>query len=125
LNEARYVIRPKADQDLNDQAFHYATKASPEVGHRFLVSAHETFSRLATQPEMGWNPKLRLPELHGLRFFRLNGFEKMLILYRPLHPKSGSTASSQSPLRAIRTQREAAQFSEYPVQHEVPARPRL
>ena len=33
---------------------------------------------------MGWNPKLRLPELHGLRLFRVAGFEKILILYRPL-----------------------------------------
>lgn len=33
---------------------------------------------------MGWNPKLRLPELRGLRLFRVTGFEKILILYRPL-----------------------------------------
>jgi toxin ParE1/3/4 len=84
LSEARYVIRPKADQDLDDQAFYYATEASAELGHRFLVSAHETFSLLSTQPEMGWNPKLRLPELHGLRLFRVSGFEKILILYRPI-----------------------------------------
>ena len=84
MSEARYVVRPKADQDLDDQAFYYATEASPEVGHRFLVSAHETFSLLSTQPEMGWNPKLRLAELHGLRLFRVTGFEKILILYRPL-----------------------------------------
>ena len=84
MSEARYVIRPKADQDLDDQAFYYAAEAGPEVGHRFLVSAHETFLLLSTQPEMGWNPKLRLPELTGLRLFRVTGFEKILILYRPL-----------------------------------------
>jgi len=84
LSETRYVIRPKADQDLDDQAFYYATEASPEVGHRFLISAHETFSLLSTQPAMGWNPRLRLPELRGLRLFRVTGFEKILILYRPL-----------------------------------------
>src|SRR4051794_16461474 len=61
-----------------------STQASTEVGHRFLVSAHETFSLLSTQPDMGWNPKLRLRELHGLRLFRVAGFEKILILYRPL-----------------------------------------
>ena len=33
---------------------------------------------------MGWNPKLRVPELKGLRLFRVTGFEKILILYRPL-----------------------------------------
>lgn len=33
---------------------------------------------------MGWNPKLPLPELRILRLFRVTGFEKILILYRPL-----------------------------------------
>ncbi len=84
MSEVRYVVRPKADQDLDDQAYYYATVANPELGHRFLVSAHETFSLLSTQPEMGWNPKLRLPELNGLRLFRVTDFEKILILYRPL-----------------------------------------
>jgi toxin ParE1/3/4 len=84
LSEARYVIRPKADQDLDDQAFYFATEANPELGHRFLVAAHETFSLLATQPDMGWNPTLRLPALRGLRLFRVTGFDKILILYRPL-----------------------------------------
>jgi toxin ParE1/3/4 len=84
LSENRYVIRPNADQDLDDQAVYYATEANPEHGHRFLVSAHETFSLLSTQPDMGWNPKLRLPELRGLRLFRVTGFKNILILYRPL-----------------------------------------
>lgn len=84
MSEARYVVRPKADQDLDDQAFSYAIEGSPEVGHRFLVSAHESFSLLSTQPEMGWNPKLRLSSLRGLRLFRVTGFDKNLILYRPL-----------------------------------------
>ena len=58
---ARYVVRPKADQDLDDQAHYLAMEASPEVGHRFLVAAHETFALLATQPEMGWHFRLQHP----------------------------------------------------------------
>jgi plasmid stabilization system protein ParE len=49
----RYVLRPKADQDLREQAYYFATEASPEIGHRFLVAAHKTFALLSTQPEMG------------------------------------------------------------------------
>jgi plasmid stabilization system protein ParE len=49
----RYVVRPKADQDLDDQAYYYATEANAELGHRFLVAAHDTFTLLAMQPEMG------------------------------------------------------------------------
>jgi toxin ParE1/3/4 len=84
LSESRYAIRPKADQDLDDQALYYATEANPELGHRFLVFAHDTFALLATQPQMGWNPKLRHPDVRGLRLFRVTGFERILILYRPL-----------------------------------------
>ena len=81
---SRYVVRPKADQDLDDQAYYYATEGSPELGHRFLVSAHETFALLATQPEMGWRPRLNHPALESLRVFRVAGFDKILILYRPI-----------------------------------------
>lgn len=80
---AVYVVRPKADSDLDDQAYYYATKAGPELGHRFLLAAHETFSLLATQPHMGWQARLKNPVLASLRVFRVAGFEKMLVLYRP------------------------------------------
>jgi len=40
---AIYVLRPKADQDLDDQAYYLATQAGPDLGHRFLLAAHETF----------------------------------------------------------------------------------
>jgi toxin ParE1/3/4 len=81
---ARYVLRPKADQDLNQQAYYLATKSNPETGHRFLVAAHETFALLSTQPHMGWHLRLRHPRLASLRAFRISGFEKILVLYVPL-----------------------------------------
>jgi plasmid stabilization system protein ParE len=84
VSESHYVIRPKADRDLDDQAFYYATEANAELGHRFLLAAHETFSLLATQPNMGWRCQLKHPALENLRVFRVAGFEKILILYLPL-----------------------------------------
>ena len=81
---ARYLIRPRADQDPDDQAYYLATHASPDLGHRFLLAAHETFSLLATQPRMGWPCRVRHPALARLRFFRVSGFERVLVLYRPL-----------------------------------------
>jgi toxin ParE1/3/4 len=80
----RYLVRPKADEDLDEQAYYYASKATPEVGHRFLMAAHETFNLLATQPEMGWRPRLRHPALASLRVFRVNGFKNIIILYLPV-----------------------------------------
>ena len=58
-------------------------KVSPEVGHRFLVAAHETFAILATQPDMGWHFRTKHPRLQALRVFRIAGFERMLVLYLP------------------------------------------
>jgi len=84
VSESRYVVRPKADRDLEDQAYYYATAANPELGHRFLVSAHDTFALLATQPNLGWQSRLRHPGLEQLRVFRVKDFERILILYLPL-----------------------------------------
>lgn len=84
MSESRYVVRPKADQDLEDQAYYYATAASPEVGHRFLVAAHDTCALLATQPNMGWHARLRHAGLKGLRVFRVTDCERILLLYLPL-----------------------------------------
>lgn len=79
----RYLIRPKADQDLDDQAWYLATEVSPELGHRFLVAAHQTFALLAAQPGIGWRSRLPHPGLATLRVFRVSGFERVLVLYRP------------------------------------------
>lgn len=80
----RYVIRPKADADLDHQALYLAEEANAELGHRFLVAAHETFTLLASHPEMGWHPRLKHPDLVSLRTFRISGFERMVVLYRTL-----------------------------------------
>jgi len=84
VSENRYLIRPRADVDLDDQAYYYSTTASVEVGHRFLVAAHDTFSLLATQPDMGWDARLKHPGLKSLRVFRVKGFERILVLYLPM-----------------------------------------
>jgi plasmid stabilization system protein ParE len=81
VSESRYAVCPRADRDLDDQGFYYATEGSPDLGHRFLVAAHETFSLLAGQPNMGWRSRLKHPDLKTLRVFRVKGFERILILY--------------------------------------------
>jgi toxin ParE1/3/4 len=78
---ARYVLRPRADQDLDQQALYLAAETSAETGHRFLVAAHETFALLATQPQMGWPLRVQHARLRSMRMFRISGFEKMLVLY--------------------------------------------
>jgi toxin ParE1/3/4 len=81
-----YVVRPKADRDLEAQAYYYAINGSEELGHRFLVAAHETFRLLASRPHLGWLPKLKNSKLESVRVFRVSGFEKILIIYRVDQP---------------------------------------
>jgi plasmid stabilization system protein ParE len=83
VSERRYVVRPRAERDLDDQAYYYATVASPEIGHRFLVAAHDAFAAFATQPSMGWHSRLGHRDLKHLRVFRVKGFERILIVYLP------------------------------------------
>ena len=82
--DSRYVLRPRAEQDSDAQAYYYATVAGAEVGHRFLIAAHHTFTLLATHPNMGWQSRLEHAALHHLRVFRVKGSEKILILYLPM-----------------------------------------
>jgi toxin ParE1/3/4 len=82
--KAHYVVKPKADLDLDEHADYLARNASLEVALRFLASAKETFSVLALQPNIGWRSRLNLASLKSVKVFRVNDFERMLILYRPL-----------------------------------------
>jgi len=47
---------PAADRDLDDRAAYHATSATGDLGHKFPISAHDTFTLSATQPGMGWVP---------------------------------------------------------------------
>jgi len=81
---SRYTIKPKAGRDLDNHADYLLGEANLEVGLRFLDAANQTFVLLSTQPNRGWLARLKSPELKTLRVFRVKGFEKMLILYRPV-----------------------------------------
>ena len=81
---ARYVVKPKADRDLDDYADYLAEQASLDVALRFFDAAYSTFALIATQPNMGWRSRIKYPGLEALRVFRVAGFEHMLILYRTL-----------------------------------------
>jgi toxin ParE1/3/4 len=80
---ARYVVLPKADRDLDDEADYLVNEGGLQVGLDFLTEAHETFSLLASQPGMGWRCRLKNPVLISVRVFRLRRFERFLIFYRP------------------------------------------
>ena len=81
---AGYTVKPKADSDLADYVAYLAREASLEAALRFLAAGQETFALLASHPNIGWPARLKHSALKTLRVFRVTGFERMLILYKPL-----------------------------------------
>jgi plasmid stabilization system protein ParE len=47
-----YVVRPRADRDIDDVADYRAEPASLEIALLFLAEVYEAFGLIATQPEM-------------------------------------------------------------------------
>jgi toxin ParE1/3/4 len=78
------LVRPKADQDIEDHATYLAEVAGFDIAHHFLLAADETFLLLSRNPGIGWRPRLRSVQVQGLRIFSISGFEKVLAFYRPL-----------------------------------------
>jgi len=80
----RCTILPAADQDLDDQAAYLAGEASLEVALRYYDAAAETFTFLARNPGVGALRASKDPTFTGIRVWRVNGFEKHLVFYRPV-----------------------------------------
>ena len=105
----RYVLRPQADQDLDQQAYYLATEAGPETGHRFLVGLLAKPSPCSRpSPRRGWPLRLRNPRLASLRVFRISGFEKVLVLYLPV--SSYPVSSGVEIVRVIHGSRDLVAF---------------
>ena len=80
----RFVILPAADQDLDDQAAYLGQEASLEVALRFYDSAAETFAFLARNPGIGVLRESKNPAYAEIRVWRVSGFDKHLVFYRPM-----------------------------------------
>ncbi len=76
-------VLPAADQDLDEQASYLAQEASLETALRFYDAAATTFERLSRMPGIGELRRSSNRHLANLRVWRVEGFEKHLIFYRP------------------------------------------
>ncbi len=76
------LIRPKAQADMDDTA-EYLSQENPESARRFLAAIEETIQQLLTIPGLGRVRKYLNPKLKDLRSWRIRGFEKWLVFYRP------------------------------------------
>jgi len=80
------IIRPRADRDLDEHAA-FIARDNLDAGRRFYDAAAQAFEQLAMMPEMGSPRIFRNPALAGLRLWRIPGFERHLIFYRPLQDR--------------------------------------
>ena len=79
----RIVVTRNADRDL-DELFLYIGRTSPEAAVRFFDAAQATFAQLAAAPHLGGPPAFRASRLEGIRVWRVRGFERHLVFYRPI-----------------------------------------
>ena len=77
-----YHVLPAADRDLDDQAAYLATEANLDTALRFYDAASVTFGKIASMPGIGEQWPSAHPRLAGLRIWRIEGFERHLIVYR-------------------------------------------
>lgn len=78
-----YVVRPRADRDIDDIGDYLAEEAGLDFGLLFLAELYETFALLASQREMGWQCKVPHPLLANVRTFNVSSrFSKHLIFYQ-------------------------------------------
>ena len=79
-----YVVRPRADQDIDGIADYLVAQSGLDIGLLFLSEMYETFALLGTRREIGWHCKVRHPQLMTARTFRVSErFDKFLIFYQP------------------------------------------
>jgi len=81
----RIAKTSQADQDLYDLAVYYLREAGIVVAHRFLDHAEQAFTRLARMPRMGARLQFRKSEHAGIRRWHIEGFPKLIILYRDVN----------------------------------------
>ena len=81
---SRVLKRAPAKRDLIDHFVFLGENASIDVARRFLKSANSTMEELAQMPEMGASRTFRNPRYVGVRMWRVKGFERYFIFYRPL-----------------------------------------
>ena len=79
----RVILHPRAAQDLEAQA-DFIARDSLAAAIRFAQAVQEAFRQLAQMPQMGRERRFPNPLLEGMRQWRVPGFEKHLIFYRPI-----------------------------------------
>jgi len=76
------IVRPPARIDLLE-SYAFIGLGSARNADRFLEAAEQTFRHLADWPAMGRRWRSPIKRLSNVRVWRVRGFTKWLIFYRP------------------------------------------
>jgi toxin ParE1/3/4 len=77
------VQRPRAADDIADQAAWYVADAGPGVAERFLAAVRRATETLLDMPGMGAAREDAPPAPRGLRMVPVRGFERHPLSYLP------------------------------------------
>ena len=77
-------VSQAAHRDLDDCIVWLRGEADPATATRFAMAAIQTFQKLSETPHLGPAISSANPHLAGIRKWRVQGFPKMLIFFRPL-----------------------------------------
>jgi toxin ParE1/3/4 len=83
LTPPRATVSPAARRDLDGYVLWFRTEADPDTASRFAQAAIGTFGKLAGSPKIGPPVPSINPLLADIRKWRIEGFSKILIFYRP------------------------------------------
>jgi toxin ParE1/3/4 len=78
----RAIVRPAARRDLIQNFTYLGQNSSLATARRFLKASRLTFAELAQSPGIGVPRKWG--KFRDLRMWRVRGFERYLIFYRPI-----------------------------------------
>lgn len=81
---ARIARRAAAKRDLIKHFAYLGEHGSIEVAERFLQAAERSLQRLAQMPDMGISGKVQRGKFAGVRLWPISGFDRYIIVYRPL-----------------------------------------
>ena len=81
--------KSQAKADLLEIAAYIAAD-NPEAAESFLDAAEATFEFIASLPSVGRTFRFQSPAAEGMRVWRVEGFERYLIVYRTVEDRIDS-----------------------------------
>jgi plasmid stabilization system protein ParE len=82
-DDPRVILRRAVPDDLSS-ILDYLGARSPAAADRFIDAVQSALNKLTQFPEAGSLKQFRDARLRGVRTWRVPGFKKYLIIYRPI-----------------------------------------